>query len=415
MYLITINVPIYLRGSERLLATQWRRSLLLLRDSLGGRYGRLRIVAPSIDVASDTSDQLLEPVSSSDELELFPSFPLKTRARAFWTQYVHTWRRELAQHVPHADVVHSGFCDVFRPISFMGFLFAHHARKPTVFVQDTDLVLQISELTRGADLRKRLRAKMYCAAYERSVRHGVARASLGLLKGEALIARYGPYAKNAKNFHDTSFLSDEVILEAQLERRIHALLHETKHLRLAYCGRLDARKGVANSIEAIALARSKGVLLSFDIIGDGAERARLEHHVAKLGLQDTVRFLGSRVYGPELLHDLGGYDAMLFTPNAEDTPRMIFDGYAAGLPLLAYAIGYVLEREREDRAVISVPHNADAMAALLGVLDRDRPRLADLARRARQAALYHSADNWYRRRAMWTDEAVAQHRLALRN
>jgi glycosyltransferase involved in cell wall biosynthesis len=247
------------------------------------------------------------------------------------------------------------------------------------------------------------------------VRHGVARASLGLLKGNALIARYGPYAKNAKNFHDTSFLSNEVILEEQLERRIHTLHDEAKNLRLVYCGRLDTRKGVANSIEAVALARARGALLSFDIIGDGTERAKLEHQVAKLGLKEAIRFLGSRVYGPELLNDLGAYDAMLFTPNAEDTPRMIFDGYAAGLPLLAYAIGYVLEREREDSAAVSVPHDAYAMAALLGQLDRDRPRLADLARRARQAALYHSADNWYRRRAMWTNEAVAQHRSTLRN
>jgi glycosyltransferase involved in cell wall biosynthesis len=108
---------------------------------------------------------------------------------------------------------------------------------------------------------------------------------------------------------------------------------------------------------------------------------------------------------------LGEYDALLFTPTAEDTPRMIFDGYAAGLPLLAYGIDYVREREAEDGAARSVPpRDPAALAALLCSLDRDRGQLVRLAKRAREAALYHAADAWYRRRAEWTYEAAANYR-----
>ena len=56
MYLVPIHVPIFVRGSELLLSTDWRRSLLLLRDSFNGRYGRLRVVAPSIDEAQVVRD-----------------------------------------------------------------------------------------------------------------------------------------------------------------------------------------------------------------------------------------------------------------------------------------------------------------------------------------------------------------------
>jgi hypothetical protein len=100
----------------------------------------------------------------------------------------------------------------------------------------------------------------------------------------------------------------------------------------------------------------------------------------------------------------------LFTPIAEDTPRMIFDGYAAGLPLVGYEIAYVLERKQEDGATASSERTPLAAAQLLVELDRDRPRLAALSRKARQAAVYHAADAWYRRRADWTNEAVEQHR-----
>jgi glycosyltransferase involved in cell wall biosynthesis len=113
------------------------------------------------------------------------------------------------------------------------------------------------------------------------------------------------------------------------------------------------------------------------------------------------------------LSDLANYDAMLFTPIAEDTPRMIFDGYAAGLPLLGYGIDYVREREAEDGAARSVPvRDAAGAASMLCALDRERQLLANLTRRAREAALYHAADAWYRRRAEWTYEAASSFRPA---
>jgi len=413
MYLVTIQVPIYTAGDERLLTTDWKRSLLLLRDSFEGRFGRIQVVAPALDASRVKTEQALEAIYPSDEIDLFPSFPENTRAREFWSSHMFRWRRDVAARLPQADVVHSGMCDVYRPIAYTGFLMALQARKPTVFVQDTDQVLQMTELTVHATPRERARQLAYCYLYERSVRFGVARAPLSLLKGRALHARYGRYAKNAKNFHDTSYLTSEVIPESSLSARTSSLLGSTRPLRLVYCGRLEARKGVSHSIEALVQARARGARVHLDIIGDGQERKQLERQVQELGAREYVRFLGLRVYGPGLLRELGEYDALLFTPTAEDTPRMIFDGYSAGLPLLGYGIEYVREREAEDGAAISVSTRAPAaMASLLCSVDQDRSQLAVLARRAREAALYHAADAWYRRRAEWTYEAVDAHRRA---
>jgi glycosyltransferase involved in cell wall biosynthesis len=410
MYLVPIHVPIFVYRSELLLSTDWRRSLLLLRDSFNGRYGRLQVVAPSVEVDSKENDQLLEPLQPNDEIDLFPSFPYNTRAREFWPKNLQIWRRDVAVHIPAAEVVHTGFCDVYRPVVFTGFLLARQANKPTVFVQDTDHVLQMTELTHGKPLPARLKAKAYTTAYEQAVRYGVARASLSLLKGQALIDRYGRFAKNARNFHDTSFFSDELVDETRLERRLQSLLTEERALRLVYCGRLERRKGLHESIDAIATARARGTRVTFDVIGDGAVRQELEKQVDRLGLRESVRFLGLRTYGRELLSDLAEYDAVFFTPTAEDTPRMIFDGYSAGLPLIGYEIAYVVERKREDGAAATCERSPLAAAQLLGELDRDRPRLAALSRKAREAAIYHSADAWYRRRADWTNEAVERHR-----
>jgi len=410
MYLVTIQVPIYVAGRDRLLTTDWKRSLLLLRDSFDGHFGRLQVVAPSLDVRASAPEQPLEPLAPSDDIELFPSFPFDTRARDFWRTYLRVWQADVHARIPSADVVHSGFYDVYRPIDFVGFIAAWRAGKPSVFVQDTDHVMQQRELAAHKPLRKRLGARVYSAAYERCVRFGVKRASLSLLKGQALHTRYGRYAKNAKNFHDTSYLSHEIVPLERVERRIAELLAGQRPVRLVYCGRLLARKGLNESLSALALARRKAASVTLDIIGDGPERATLERQAAQLGIADTVTFHGTRVYSKQLLSDLADYDALLFTPSAEDTPRMIFDGYAAGLPVLGYGIEYMREREREDAAARCVPlGNTAAAAALLCSLDQQRMELAKLARSAHKAARYHAADEWYRRRAEWTYEAVARH------
>lgn len=411
MYLVTIQVPIYVHGGERLLATDWRRSLILLRDSFDGRFGRIQVVAPSLEVRATQSDQSLEPMRDSDEIELYPSFRLGNSLADFWRHDVRVWRRDIAALLPTADVVHAGFCDVYRPLDYIGFLAALRADKPTVFVQDTDQVAQEIELNRDAPLPRRLLGRSYAEIFERCVRFGVKHAALSLLKGRALLARYGEYAKNAHNFHDTSYLAEEVVPQARLDQRIHSLLSEPRPLRLVYCGRLEKRKGLDHSLEAVSRAQRAGARVTFDLIGDGVERAALERQATGLELGEAVRFLGRRNYGPELLADLASYDALLFTPLAEDTPRMIFDGYAAGLPLLAYDIEYVREREVEDGAARSVPvRDVAALSDLLCNMDRARDQLAKLAVRAHEAALYHSADAWYRRRAEWTYEAAARYR-----
>jgi glycosyltransferase involved in cell wall biosynthesis len=153
--------------------------------------------------------------------------------------------------------------------------------------------------------------------------------------------------------------------------------------------------------------------VEFDVIGDGTERQGLESLAQSAGIGQRVRFLGSLPYDAALLKRLAGYDGLLFTPTAEDTPRMIFDGYAAGLPLVAFNIGYVQERHEQEHATFLMPREQiEESAAGLARLCRNPGQLAELSRSARAAAEYHSAENWYRRRAEWTIEAVERHTRA---
>lgn len=406
MYLVPIHVPIHVDGPRRLLASDWLRSLRLLRDSLPPVFGRVVVAAPTLPPDHPSASQRLEVVDSAHEgIDLVPSFDLRVSAKAYWLRERRRWIRDLTPLVRDAHVVHAGYDDVYRPIAYEGLVAAWKFGVTSVFVQDTDIPLQMRQLARDQGLKARLHAFVYGSLYDRACLKCVERCDLSLLKGAHLMQRYGARAFDPREFHDTSFSRADMVAPSTLEARLASLATD-RPLRLVYCGRLEARKGLDHSIAIVSGALERGARVTFDVIGDGAERERLTALARSSRGADSIRFLGSRPYGPELLADLATYDALLFTPTAEDTPRMIFDGYAAGLPLIAYDIAYVRERSREDRTVLELPLlDPDAAAVRLAAVVGERGQIAELARVARHAAEEHAAEAWYERRAGWTLEA----------
>lgn len=406
MYLVPIHVPIFVEGERTLLASDWLRSLRLLRDSLPSEFGPLKLIAPALPSDDTSAGQRLEPASFATEgFHIVPSFDLRVSAKAYWLKHRRRWIADLERHMVDATVVHAGYDDVYRPIAHEGLVLAWKRGVTSVFVQDTDIPLQMRQLARGA--KQVLHARVYGALYDRACLKSVARSDLSLLKGSHLMQKYGRAARNPREFHDTSFARADIVGEREFESRLTSLA-AARPLRFVYCGRFEARKGLDHGLAIVKRALELGAAVQFDLIGDGSERKSLEGLANDPKLRPAVRFLGSRPYGSALLAELADYDALFFTPTAEDTPRMIFDGYAAGLPLVACDIDYVKERAREEHATILLPSgDVEAAARTLVGLSSDRSRLVPHARAARVAAEHHSSESWYERRARWTLEAHA--------
>lgn len=406
MYLIFIHVTIYKHGSDCFVTTEWKRSLVLLRDSIRPHFQRIALLSPSLPVTS-SQEQVLEPLSEEDDGILpIPSFDLRCKARAYWMTERNRWLADAPEQIAQSRIVHAGLDDVYRPIMYDEFREGVRQGKTTIFVPDTDIAERMRGEARDSTWRRRPKLLAYAFAFERMTVHGVRTASLSFLKGSELIRHYGPYARNAKIIQDTSHLSHEIV-SADLVAHRFAALEQGRPLRLVYCGRLVPRKGIGPAIEIVAGARRQGVDVTFDIIGGGEQAEELERQVDQLGLRDHVEFLGKWKYGPELLARLADYDALLFTPPIEDTPRMIFDGYAAGLPLIGWDINYIKERSESEGATWILPlGDITGSVARLVELARDRPRLWQLTQAALQGAEYHAADHWYQRRAEWTLEAM---------
>ncbi|WP_432798132.1 glycosyltransferase family 4 protein [Poriferisphaera sp. WC338] len=408
MYTIAIHVPIFIQGNELLIATDWKRSLYLLRDSLEGKLGPIHVIAPHRH--AQHAEQILETLDKDSDITLTPSVPRNIRTREYWLKHRKQWLTDVTQVISKSKFVHTGCANPFRPFMFDALKIAVAQNKPTLITRDTDTVLQVKELVPEDTTTQRLEKSLYLYLFNRNMNWAVAHASLSLLKGEALMKRYGDKAKNAKEIHNTSYSIKNVIPEEKLHERLKTL-ESPRPPRLVYCGRFEPRKGVLDSLKLIRHARDQhDMILHLDLIGDGEQHAELEAYVRKHHLTDQVHFVNKVPYGQGLFDILYTYDALLFTPVGEDTPRMIFDAYAAGLPLIGSDISYNIGREKDDHAALILPRN-DLQAALAKIKSLyDNPqKLISLSLEARKAGLKHTAENWYKKRAAWTLEAYEKH------
>ena len=155
---------------------------------------------------------------------------------------------------------------------------------------------------------------------------------------------------------------------------------------LVAVGRLRPPKDFDTLLRALALLPDA----QFDaaIVGDGPQRRELEALLVQLGLEERVRLEGERRDVPALL---ARADVFVLSSRSEGLPVSVLEAMAAGLPVVASAVGGVAELVLDgETGVLVRPGDPEALAAALGPLLADpalRRRLGD-AGRARAEAVF---------------------------
>jgi glycosyltransferase involved in cell wall biosynthesis len=152
-------------------------------------------------------------------------------------------------------------------------------------------------------------------------------------------------------------------------------------------GRLSREKGMDDLLDAFAHAsRASKAPLRLVIAGDGPERGRLETRAGS----DRIHFLG-HVTDPWPLYHAA--DAFVLPSHSEGSPLVIFEAMAAGLPIVATAVGGVPEVLTNDvTALLVEPRNVSQLAAGLVRLADDPALRTSLASAARAALRRHSPE-----------------------
>jgi glycosyltransferase involved in cell wall biosynthesis len=95
-------------------------------------------------------------------------------------------------------------------------------------------------------------------------------------------------------------------------------------------GRLDPQRGADMAVAALALLTTPNVRLR--LVGDGSERARLEHQIRGLGLTDQVEMVGFR---PDPAPDIRAADVVVVPSRYDGMALVLLEAMACGAAIVA--------------------------------------------------------------------------------
>ncbi|MFY1594873.1 glycosyltransferase family 4 protein [Micromonospora sp. WMMD737] len=152
---------------------------------------------------------------------------------------------------------------------------------------------------------------------------------------------------------------------------------------LLYHGRVDARKGVLDLLDAVAKLRADTVPVRLLLSGIGPDLDTVATRITELALGDVVELLGAVPY--ERAHEVYARGEIFVSPTyAEGFSNTILEAMAAGLPVVSTDVVGVRDCVRPDENGLLVPAgDPAALAAAIRRLLGDPALRARLARQAR--------------------------------
>ena len=160
-------------------------------------------------------------------------------------------------------------------------------------------------------------------------------------------------------------------------------------------GRLVAKKGFADLVQAMAMLKTRNIDCQCVIAGEGPERGALESLIDRHGLADRVTLLGERT--GEEVHALLARATIFALPcviardgDRDGLPHSIMEAMAMGVPVVSTRVAGIPELvEHGVSGMLVAPGAAEELAAALGGLLGDGGRRAMLAEGGRRAVRRH--------------------------
>ena len=113
---------------------------------------------------------------------------------------------------------------------------------------------------------------------------------------------------------------------------------------LGNVARLEEQKGHDDFLQALAQVRDEIPGLTVLLVGEGTRQAHLQALTRELGLQEVVRFLGTRRDIPRILRAL---DVFIMPSSWEGIPLTLLEAMGYGLPVISTRVGRAPEIIRD--------------------------------------------------------------------
>jgi glycosyltransferase involved in cell wall biosynthesis len=159
---------------------------------------------------------------------------------------------------------------------------------------------------------------------------------------------------------------------------------------IGWVGRFTREKGADVLLRALPLLARPPVTAV--LVGDGPEQAALHAEAARLGLADRVVWPGAV---PDAARLMRAFDVFVLSSRTEGTPIVLFEAIAAGVPVVAAAVGGVPDVVGEGEAALVPPENPGVLAAAVHSSIADPARSREWAAAAlRRLATGFAVEPW---------------------
>ena len=135
---------------------------------------------------------------------------------------------------------------------------------------------------------------------------------------------------------------------------------------VGWVGRLIPIKGADVFLRAVQ--HLAALPLTFSVIGDGSERARLEEFARAEGLSDRVHFHGTV---PDAARYISAFDAFVLSSRSEGTPVTLLEAIAAKVPVVVTSVGGVPDVVGPAEAILVPPDDPGALAEAIHFVIQD--------------------------------------------
>jgi glycosyltransferase involved in cell wall biosynthesis len=210
----------------------------------------------------------------------------------------------------------------------------------------------------GGDWRNRLYEWLQTRSYRRFAR--VVAVSRRL--GEAL-ARDGVPAERISVLPNAW---DELTPPLGRAEAREALGLQGEGFRLGWVGRVSPEKGADVFVDA--LEQLGDLPLAASIVGDGPQLDKLRRRATASGSSERIRWHGAVPGAGRLFR---AFDAFVLSSRTEGTPIALFEAIAAGVPVVATAVGGVPDVVTPREALLVPPDDPNALAAAIRQLRSD--------------------------------------------
>jgi glycosyltransferase involved in cell wall biosynthesis len=233
--------------------------------------------------------------------------------------------------IAQTEIVHSGVIGWPLPLGLLGIVFGRLQRKFVVtMVESTPW-----RLARGGAYSVKYRAR--ACVFEFVNRRLLGWAHVAFFTNEDYLATLLPTrARHRGHVIHASWIDEEIIREPSAARESWGRKTAAgRPLKLLFAGRLVDEKGVGTLLEAARIADARKIEVEIDILGDGPLRAKCDRAAARQGANTRIRVLGTMHYRAEFFDLLSKYHAVVVPSLSDEQPRIVYDAYACGVPVLA--------------------------------------------------------------------------------